>query len=427
MVLGDKIAAIPELRAAAAEDPEWPNARAMLATAELLEGNRDEAFEIAEAALAQNPTAHQAAMVIIQTAPSVASIAEIEARIPTTLRERVDVLLTLAHRARDSGEVASRQDLVARAANLFPNDWRVQAAQAELLLEWIFGQRGLAFTHAVPAARVPDLERAIALLQEAWAQILKRDNASMGVAVAANLLSALEVAGRTAEYGRLLTQALNIAPTSQPLLRRYAQAMATVDDWEAAANALDAIPAEFVEIPDRLFRVQASAHTGGAREAIGAAKSLELEIGTGRNAEIAAGLQVEAACVANCIDEVLPDILARWPNFIVLRSVAHNLLAEGDPRRAELLKEIKSLVRGVNDPGDRIHAAEALYDAKQYSAAADLYQGLYSLGKDAAALYRSLFCLLYADRRREARELFDLLELGREGDSTLRRCRRGNL
>ncbi len=45
LTLGDTSGAIPELRAAAAEDPAWPNARAILAQTELLEGNRKRAFE----------------------------------------------------------------------------------------------------------------------------------------------------------------------------------------------------------------------------------------------------------------------------------------------------------------------------------------------------------------------------------------------
>ncbi len=112
--------------------------------------------------------------------------------------------------------------------------------------------------------------------------------------------------------------------------------MAAVNDWGAGAKALDTIPAEFVQLHDRLFRMQASIHTGRASEAVVAARTLELEIGSGEDAEIAAGLKIEAACKANCIDIVLPDILARWPQSIILRSLAHNSLPEADPRRPAL-------------------------------------------------------------------------------------------
>lgn len=409
LMLGDKAAAILELRASAAEDPTWPNARAVLATAQMLDGEREKAFATAEAALAEGPVAHQAAMVLIETAPDETTVTELEARIPAALRERVDVLLTLALRARNTKESASRESLIARATTPFPKDWRVLAAQAELLLEPIFGQQGLVFTRAVPAARVPDLERGIALLQEAWARIQKRDNAAMGVYVAANLLSAFEIAGRTAEYERLLSEALKVAPTFNLLLRRYARSMIAVGDWQAAGQAIDAIPDESAEIPDRLFKIQVSIHIGKASEGIVAAKSLELAIGSGRDAEIAAGLQIEAARTANRMDDVLPDVFARWPKSIILRSLAHSFLPEGDPRRVTLLSEIETLARGINDPGDRVHAAEALFGAEQYSAAADMYEGLYSQDQDTATLHRALTSLLYADRRKDARKLFDSL------------------
>ena len=409
LMMGDKAAAIMELRASAAEDASWPNARAVLATAEMYEGNREKAFAIAEAALAENPAAHQAATVLIETAPDATTIADLEARIPAALKERIDVLLNLAFRARDAKDSASRESLIGRAATLFPQDWRVLAAQADLLLEPIFELKGLVFTHAVPAASVPDLERAIALLQEAWTEVKKRDNAAMGMSVAANLLSGFEIAGRTAEYERLLSEALKVAPTSNVLLRRYARSMVAVDDWSAAEKALDAIPTEALEIPDRLFKIQVSIHVGKAPEGIAAAKSLELEIGSGRDAEIAAGLQIEAARTANRMDDILPEVLARWPNSIILRSLAHSFLPEDDPHRATLISEIKTLAEGINDPGDRVHAAEALFGAKQYSAAADMYEGLYSREQDTRTLHRALTSLFYADRRKDARALFDSL------------------
>ena len=407
--LGDTLGAIPELRAAAVEDPTWPNARAILAHAELLEGNRERAFEISEAALREDPTAGLAATTMITAAADSTSIHELQERIPAALQQRVDVLLSLAYRAREIGDNAARHGLIERAASFSPRDWRVLAAQAELLLEPILEQKGLAFTHFVPAVRVPDLNRAIALLQGAWGEVQKRDNATVAIHVAANLLSALEVAGRATEYEQLLGQALNIAPTFQPLLRRYAGAMAAINDWGAAAKALNAIPSEFVQIRDRLFRIQASIHTGQASEAIAAARTLELEIGSGDDAEIAAGLQIEAAWKANCVDIVLPEILGRWPESIILRSLAHNLLSETDPRRPTLLDEIKALTQGIAEPVDRIHAADALYNAKQYSAAADMYDGLCYLDRDTPALYRTIASLLLSDRRKEARDLFDSL------------------
>ncbi len=59
-----------------------------------------------------------------------------------------------------------------------------------------------------------------------------------------------------------------------------------------------------------------------------------------------------------------------------------------------------------------MHAAEALYAAKQFSAAADMYQGLCTPNKDALSLLRTLKSLFFAERRRDARVLFDSLDSG---------------
>lgn len=401
--------AIAELRAAADEDPSWPGAKAVRATAEFLAGDRDRAYSLAREALSEDPTAHQAATLIAQTAPDSATIAELLGQLPAVHMEKIDLILTFVERARRIGDVQAQKDLTVRAVSLAPNDWRVLAMQADPLIEPIFNREGMAITHAVPAELVPDLEKAITLLQQSWELLTKRDNGRVGAYVVANLLTALDVAGRSGEYEQLLPKALEVAPNSKPLLRRYAQAMIAVDDWAAAHRALSAIPAEEEEIADRLFKVQAEIRTDGPSNALDRARALEIEIGAGKQAEIAAALQIEASQRAGTLDQVLPDILARWPRSILLRSIAHNNMGEADPRRAELLAEIKSLIDSINNPADRMHAAEALYSGKQFAAAADLYSGLFATDKDTVALFRSLRALFFADRRREARELFESL------------------
>jgi tetratricopeptide (TPR) repeat protein len=90
MALGDLPAAIQYFRNAYGADPEWPNARAILAIAELLEGNTAWAFERAKQALADDPSSYHAAAVIIDTAPKEVGVATLEALIPIGLRDRVD-------------------------------------------------------------------------------------------------------------------------------------------------------------------------------------------------------------------------------------------------------------------------------------------------------------------------------------------------
>ena len=97
------------------------------------------------------------------------------------------------------------------------------------------------------------------------------------------------------------------------------------------------------------------------------------------------------------------------PESIALRSVGIGLLKENDPRRASLVAELDGLVAKIDNPQDRFHAAEALFAAKQYAKAADLYAGLHGRDSDNLALRRHLTALNRADHRQEARQLFESL------------------
>jgi len=409
LMLGHKADAIADLRTSAAEDPAWPPAQAVLATAELLDGQKDKAYATAKRALAADSSAHQASLVILEAAPDTLSLAELEAEIPLAHRERADILLSLARRARTLHDGAARVRYLAEADKRHGQDWRVLEAQAEPLLERIFAVDGIVFTHVVPADLVADFNRAIDSLQQSWAIISKRDNVLLGAHVAANLLGALDVAGRTREYEQLLTDTLNAAPEFPPFLRRYARRMIEAGDWASVAKAINRIPAEDAELPDRLLKIQARIHLGEAREALADARALELDFPGDRTGEIAAALQIEAAAAAKIMDEVVNEVLARWPTSVLLRSIAHNNFPEDHPRRASLLGEIGELAKSLNDPGERMYAADALYGAKRFSDAADMYTPLYARDKDTPMLFRGLKALLFAERRREARELFESL------------------
>ncbi len=409
LVMGEIDAAIVDMRAAYAEDPTWPGARAILATAEVHSGNRERALELAKVVLNEDPTVAQAAIVVADCAPESLSLAKIEAMLPEALREQPNILLTLAQRARVREDATSQNAYLARVAVRFPDDWRVLAAQGELLLDPVFAIPGLSVTRAVPAALTANLNTAIDLLLRAWDELRKRDNARIGAYVGANLLSALDVAGRDAEYDRVLDEAMKVAPAFEPILRKYAQRMIESDDWEAARKAIDAIPPAALQTPDRLLRAQVELHVGQPERAVEMASAIEQEHGANKLAEYAAAIQVEAVFKAGRDGELLTPILARWPKSMVLRSLAHNFMNEHDPRRSALLAEIRTLATEIDDPADRMHAADALYAAKQFSAAADMYADLHAPDKDTLALSRGLRSLLFAERRKEARELFEKL------------------
>jgi cellulose synthase operon protein C len=409
LTLGQKEAAITDLRAAHAEDPEWAGARAILATAEYLSGNAEKAFEIARAVLVEDRSIKQAAAMVIEAAPDTMAFAEVESAIPDALKQHLDICLALGRLAADRGDKDTQALYLTKATGLRPEDWGVLAVQAEVLLNPIFAIEGIQLTHAVPAELVANLEKSIELLQSAWTKLKLRENARVGAYLGANLLSALELANRKQEFDLLLDDGLNVDPEFQPFLRRYAQRMVDQNDWPAARRALDTIRPEDLEPADRLFKVQALIVLGETDAALAEARVLEREFGRGRDAEVAAALQIEAIVKAGRDTDSIEEILERWPNSIVLRGAAHNDLPEADPRRTRFLDEIKSLVQGITNPGDRMHAAEALYNAGQFSDAADTYDGLYSPDRDSVQLHRALRSLLLSDRRKDARQLYESL------------------
>jgi tetratricopeptide (TPR) repeat protein len=409
IALGDLTTAAQDFRDAYAAAPEWSNARAILAVAELLEGNSASAYIRATEVLAEDPTSYHGAAVVIDTAPDGTTVAELVARVPEGLRNRVDILIGLSLRARKNGDATKAEEYARRAVEVGPNDLRALSSLAEVLLEPLTAIEAIGFTRLIPPDLQPRFDEALELLRRAWEELKGRDDVIRHDHIVANLITALGVGGREAEAEQVLDQALAKAPRSPPLLRRYAQRMAFAGDWQAALKAIDSIPAAEMEPPDELLRVVGHLRTGSADKALAEARALQEKFGSIRFAESAAALRLEAAAALGFLDAELDEALAASPKSIVLRSVGVGLLKEDDPRRATLVAEIDGLVAGIDSPQDRFHAAEALYAAQQYAKAADLYTGLHGRDSDNPALRRHLSALSLGDHRQEARKLFDSL------------------
>lgn len=401
--------AIAEFRAAYAEDPTWPNAKAFLATAELIEGRCVKAFNLAKEVLNEDPTSHQAVTVLLDAAPSDASLNELEGLIPTALKERFDVNLGLSLRARKTGQVADAQRFSRKAFELAPDDWRTLSSLAETLIEPIFDIEGLALTHQIPNELQAQFDEALNLLRSAWSKLQERDDVFLGAHLAANLISALDIAGLDAEAELVLDAGLRAAPKFAPLLRRYSRRMVSNDDWPAAAKAIDAISADDLEPPDKLLKIQALIHTGKSEDALALAQALTLEFTDLRNKEFAAAMAVEAAGSDAKLAAVLAQQCSDFPQSIIVRAAGIAVLDRGSPDRARLAAEIDSLAASATGAGDRFHAAEALYSVREFAKAANLYRGLHGTDQPNPALHKRLKALLLADMRREARQLFDSL------------------
>jgi hypothetical protein len=269
---------------------------------------------------------------------------------------------------------------------------------------------GIGFTRLIPAESRGRFNEALDLLQRAWELLASRDDIARYDHIVANLITALDIAGRKRDAERILDQALRVASRSPPLLRRHAQKMAEAAEWREVLTTIESIPAKDVEPQDELVRVQALIQTGSAETALTEARALREKLADERLREAAAALSLNAAAQLGSLTEELTETLSRSPKSIVLRSVGVGLLDEANPRRQTLLAELDDLIDQIQGIQDRYLAAEALFAAKQYSKAADLYAELHGTDKDDVALRRHLAALHLADRRLEARQLFDKLD-----------------
>jgi tetratricopeptide (TPR) repeat protein len=410
VALGDMATAAKDFRDADSAEPEWPGAQAILAIAELLEGRRDSAFDRAKHVLSIDQTSYHAAAVIMDTAPAELGVAELEALIPASLQDRVDIPIGLSLRARKVGDFTAAEAYSRRALTLKPNDLRALSSVAEVLLEPIFSEEGIGFTRIIPTHSQARFNEGLELLLRAWEQLAKRDDVARYDHIVANLITALDIAGRESQAERILDHALQKAPRSPPLLRRHTRKMALAGEWQDVLKTVGSIPSPDVEPPDELIRLQALLRTGDAQHALTEARALQEKFGDSWPGEAASALRLEAAAALGSLSDELDAALSTSPGSIVLRSVAIGLLRETDPRRDALVAEIDRLVEQIKNIQDRFHAAEALFAAEQYSKAADLYVGLHGTDKDDIALYRHLTALHLADRRLEARQLFDSLD-----------------
>ena len=356
-----------------------------------------------------DPTSYHAAAVIMDTAPQEVGFDAIEALVPTGLRDRIDILVGLSLRAWKSRELTKAEHYARQAVARGPTDLRALSALAEVLLEPIVAIEGLGLTRQVPEEARPRFDEALDLFHRAWVELKTRDDIARFDHIVANFITALDISGREAEAEQILDEALKTAARSPPLLRRYAQKMAQAGEWQAVLTAVGSIPEAEIQPRDELIQVHGLLRTGNPETALAEARSLQEKYGDTRLGEAAAALRLEAAGELGSLNAELDATLGQFPRSIILRSVGVNLLKEDDPRRGALVAEIDVLLAGMNDPRDRFHAAEALYAAKHFGRAAELYEGLHGTDKDDPGLRRHLMALYLADHRQEARRLFENL------------------
>jgi len=411
--LGDEAAAIAFFREAYEAHPEFANARATMAMVHLFEGERAKAFEMASAALADDPTSARTAGIVLDTAPEDMTLDELTALIQPDLLDDVEIKLHLAIKAHHLGDVDANRRFAEEAYTRAPDDWRASSAVAEALSQPLATMDGLALTHVIPDDIRADVERAVTLNKRAWDTLAQRDSSFQGRHVAANLIGLLSLMGREEEAVVVLDQAFGSNPGYDPLAFRAAQRFASRNDWKEAAQVLDRIHENEISFDALLLRTQAALIL---KDGVSAAAHFQrlaaravTEPAIPERDQMVEALRVKTAILAGEDQTTaIETAIEADPNAIVLRSVLFDDLGEGDPLRQRIVDEIRTLASANLSLRERIHAAETLYEAGHFALAADLYEPLHDTS-DSHALHRRLNALLHADRRAEARNLFESL------------------
>lgn len=411
--LGEEAEAVKLFKQAQKAHPTYPNAKTTLAIAMLLEGDREGAFKQSSDAFAADPNSARTAGVLIDAAPESITIDDLCAQIGSDLLEDAEVSLHLALRAHRAGEYALNLEFAERALAAAPEDWRALSGVAETIMQPLSDIGGLALIDALPEDQRAVVERATKLNLQAWDVLKNRDSTFQGRHVGANLITLLTLSGRNDEADAVMERGLLDSPDYGPFVTCAAQRSASRGDWKAAAAALDRADLKDLSFDGLLLRTHAAQFLGDTARAIELIEELEArsatEINLPERAQLLKALRVRSAISAGADSSaVISKAISDSPKAIVLRSFLFDQLDEGDPLRIRIADEIRELAGGDLTIHERLHAAETLAAAGNHSLAADLYGGLHK-GGNCYALRRQLQELHYADRRAEARRLFESL------------------
>ena len=407
--LGREADAIAFFRQAYEAHPDYPSAKAIMATVYLLEDRRADAYEMARSALDDDPESVRAAGTVVDTMDSSATLAEVEASLPEAIRDSGEIKLHFALRARASADESAALRYAREALEREPDDWRMLATLGEELCVPLAQIEGVALTNAMPDELRSSVEEALVLFEKAWAILASRDSSYQGRHVALNLMGLLSLVGREADADRVLDQALQSNSGYAPLQLKLAQRLASKGDWKGSSSSLADIDDADLTFDGFLLRVQSALHLNDAASARDAVEGLLKAADDEDKVQVAEGFEglVRVREGAD-LSATVKEIARARPNSIIVRSIFYDWLDNADPLRESLSEEIANIAAGDISIRAKVHAAETLFSAGSFSVAADLYADLHSKA-DSFALRRHLQALHLADRRKEARSLFESL------------------
>jgi len=201
--------------------PEDQVAVANEALAYLLMRDNSRAFELADRAKARFPTSARALMVWLNTAPTTASLKELEDSIPPDLAAGPEVLVALGHRALMAKDAPKAEEIVRRAIAA-KEDWSYsRALLGEIIFRSQLPDNAEDYAEALPARDKPRLTEAADACAKAI-ELAKKEK-HLGIEAAALLVraEARRLLG-DASADEDIIAAYNIQPDDPTILNGYA-------------------------------------------------------------------------------------------------------------------------------------------------------------------------------------------------------------
>ncbi|MCA3312990.1 MAG: hypothetical protein ING06_07920 [Roseomonas sp.] len=409
LALGSTPKAVQHLRESSAADPGKPWAVTALAFAEMLEDSHDAAFVHAKAALDADATLENAAVALVHAAPVGMALPDLLSVIPEALREKPQVLLALVDAARNRNERDEALRLAEDAYSREPDGWRSQGSLGSELLRPILDIPGIAITKVVPTHLSGQFRRGLELSRKAWNTVASNDYGARMPELALNFSGALLVAGDEDAAKDVLDEALRLAPDHADVNNRLSMIHAGRGELEQALGHLESVPEDKREDRYEIIRLHLLLGLRRYEEVRDAATRLlaDLPLGDDRNDTAGLALQAEIALGAGK-DRVIAS-LDFFPDALDVRFAALRFGTLDLDLSQRLRSDVERMLTRLTEAKDILSAADILRATDQPARAAEILAPLTVSDRDTHFLRTRLECLIEADSRREARELFESL------------------
>ncbi len=408
---------------AAEAEPDTADGLAHASKAALFRNQNDKVYELATRALALDSEQKLAATLLIDAAPEAVTAASLEGQVGQLSAEG-DVGYSISRRYADEGNFDKAIEAARNIINTSDN-WVRNVAIGEAILRRF--ERDLEARIGAPLSAASEnlLEEAKSCLDRAWEIVRSRSDQRNWAFVGAHLSAINRLLGEDDRADDLAIETLGIAPDNRGLMERAALAYLRKGDGPKALE-LSLAAAETGGVEEALFAASVAASVGEwlhvapwAQKAFDGTSDSDMK---GRSADllVLAKSKVETPLAALSLADELRSSVGSSITFE--SRVAELARRSEDPERLDAARNrIGAFDSDAFNPLEKFQLADALADDEQWSKAADLLANLHSLDRSSEILTRRLFALYRANRRTDARDLYQSLREGALASIEIRR------